>query len=149
MIHTIPSGPAGWVESANDCEWKPTSNGDKKLEPMAPIICTARLAIPGLRGLHGRAAAMLVRLEHSFDAELILECCGQTANAKSIMGILSLGSENCTELTATATGPEAPAMIRALAGLFANGFAVPADGSSATVFRHKFANHFHLPETGG
>jgi phosphocarrier protein HPr len=118
------------------------------LQPSAPLTCTTRLAIPGLRGLHGRAAAMLVKLEHSFDAELILECCGQTANAKSIMGILSLGSENCTELTATATGPEAPAMIRALEELFARGFAAPADGSSATLFRHKFANHFHLPDTG-
>ena len=84
-------------------------------------ICRRRVAVPGFRGLHGREAAMLVKLARAFDAELMLECHGRTTNARSIMELLSLGSENCAEWTATAEGPEAEKLIRAVEAVFAAG----------------------------
>ena len=44
-------------------------------------------------GLHARAAAKLVRLAGRYDARVELEKDGQTADAKSIMGVLLLCGE--------------------------------------------------------
>lgn len=87
---------------------------------------------------------MLVKLERAFDAELLLECGGQQANAKSIMGLLSLEVDRGAELDATANGPEADRMIRAIEELFASGFRSTAQTPAASLFRNKFAAHFHL-----
>ena len=84
-------------------------------------ICRVRVQLPGSRGLHGREAAMIVKLARAFDAELMLECHGRTTNARSIMEILSLGSETCAAWTATAEGPEAEKLIRAVEAVFAAG----------------------------
>ena len=116
----------------------------KQVEDRPLLIRQARLKLPDARGLHGREAAMLVKLERSFDAELLLECGGERANAKSIMGLLSLEAGNCAELTATATGPEADPMIRAIEELFASGFRSTAPTPAASLFRQPFATHFHL-----
>ena len=109
-----------------------------------PMVRKTRLKLPDTRGLHGREAAMLVKLERSFDAELLLECGGQRANAKSIMGLLSLEVDRCAELDATANGPEADRMIRAIEELFASGFRSTAQTPAASLFRNKFAAHFNL-----
>ena len=86
-------------------------------------ICRVRVKLPGSGGLHGREAAMIVKLARAFDAELMLECHGRTTNARSIMEILSLGAENCAEWIATAEGPEAEKLIRAVEAVFAAGVA--------------------------
>lgn len=87
---------------------------------------------------------MLVKLERLFDAELLLECRGQRANGKSIIGLLSLEAGTCPELTATATGPEAEPMIEALKDLFASGFRPTEQIPASSLFRRKFAHHFNL-----
>lgn len=115
-----------------------------KVEDHPPVVRQARLRLPNARGLHGREAAMLVKLERSFDADLLLECGGQQANAKSIMGLLSLEAEHCAELLVTARGPEADPMIRAIEELFASGFRSTAQAPDSSLFRRKFATHFNL-----
>lgn len=110
----------------------------------APMVRTARLKLPDSRGLHGREAAMLVKLERSFNADLLLECGEQRSNAKSILGLLSLEAGSCTDLLATATGPEADRLIRAIEELFASGFRSTAQTPAASLFRSKFAAHFNL-----
>lgn len=77
--------------------------------------------------MHGREAAMLVKLERAFEAELTLECGGRSTNAKSIMGILALDCANGAEWIATAEGPDADRLIGALEQLFAGGFSVAED----------------------
>jgi phosphotransferase system HPr (HPr) family protein len=107
-------------------------------------ICQVQLKFPDGRGLQGRAASMLVKLERLFDAELLLECRGQRANGKSIIGLLSLEAGPCPELTATATGPDAEPMIEALKELFASGFRPTEQIPASSLFRRKFAHHFNL-----
>lgn len=107
---------------------------ENRAERSPPLVHTARLALPGAQGLHGREAALLVKLTRFFDADLILECQGRSARATNIMGLLSLEAGPCEELTATAEGPEAEKMIRALAELFACKFQ-PTEEASSWLFR--------------
>lgn len=81
------------------------------------------------RGLNARAAAMLVRLEKTFDAQLFLECGGRQINARSIMQILSLDAAQGSEITVCAEGPDAETMIQAVEQLFAEGFSEKGGGS--------------------
>lgn len=76
---------------------------------------------------------MLVKLERAFEAELMLECGGQSTNAKSIMGILALGCANGAEWIATAEGPDADRLIGALEQLFAGGFSAAEDFSAGAA----------------
>ncbi len=43
-------------------------------------------------GLHARPAATLVNLTQQFESNIIIEKDGRSANAKSIIGILSIGA---------------------------------------------------------
>lgn len=117
---------------------------DKPAENGPPLVRRARLQLPDARGLHGREAAMLVKLERAYDADLLLECGGQQTNAKSIMGLLALEAEHCTELKVTAMGPDADRAIRAIEELFTGGFRSTAQAPDSSLFRQKFAAHFHL-----
>ena len=73
-------------------------------------------------GLHARPAAQLVRLAMGFDAEITLSKDGETANAKSIMGIMSFAACMGTVITIKADGADAETAIEALAKLFAEKF---------------------------
>jgi phosphotransferase system HPr (HPr) family protein len=121
-------------------------NAEVELENKPQPMCRTRIRLPGCHGLHGREAAMLVKLERSFNADLLLECCGQQANAKSIMGLLSLEGDACSEMTATTTGPEAEAMMQAVEQLFSSGFRATREIPAASLFHHKFAFHFNLSQ---
>ena len=110
------------------------------------LVCQTRLKFPEGRGLHGREAAMLIKLDRAFQADLLLECGGQQARANSIMSLLSLDAEGDAELTATAKGPDADQMIRAVEHFFASGFCPTTEVPAASLFRRKFAFHFNLPQ---
>ena len=116
------------------------------MENNESTICRTRVKLPDGRGLHGREAAMLVQLERDFESDLQLECGAQQANAQSIMSLLSLEADSTEEVTATAKGPDAAQMIRAVEHIFANGFRSPAGLSATSLFRRKFAYHFNLPQ---
>jgi phosphocarrier protein HPr len=89
------------------------------------------LVVNNERGLNARAAAMLVKLEKAFDAQLFLECGGCQVNARSIMQILSLDAARGAQITVCADGPDAEAMLQAVEKMFAEGFV-----ESAPVARH-------------
>ena len=85
------------------------------------------LVVDNANGLNARAAAMLVKLEKTFDAQLLLECGGHQINARSIMQILSLDAARGAEITVCAEGPDAAAMLQAVEQLFAEGFSEKND----------------------
>lgn len=68
-------------------------------------------------GLHARAATKLVQLASTFRAEVELEKDGQSANAKSIMGVLLLCGARGTRVTVRATGPDALKAVQAIGKL--------------------------------
>jgi phosphocarrier protein HPr len=76
-------------------------------------------------GLHLRPAARMVVLAKSFRSEIRVVCKDNTANAKSIIDLATLGAECGTTLEFEAHGPDAEQAVAALTGLLGDGF----DGS--------------------
>lgn len=84
--------------------------------------CRAKLAVTNQIGIHARPATMLVRQAQSFDADIEITLNGSKANAKSILGVLTLGAVYGAKVTVTATGGDADEAIRAITQLFVRGF---------------------------
>ena len=74
------------------------------------------------RGLHARASAKFVKLASDFDAEVRVTKDDSTVDARSIMGLMMLAAGVGSEVEIEADGPQAEAVIDALAGLVANRF---------------------------
>ncbi|AKT39135.1 HPr family phosphocarrier protein [Chondromyces crocatus] len=91
-----------------------------------PHEVTRQFTIINARGLHARAATKLVQLAGKFDCSILLTGPdGQSANAKSVMGVLLLCGCVGTVLEARATGPQAEAAIEAIGQLITSRFGEP------------------------
>lgn len=55
-------------------------------------------------GLHARPATLLVKKASSFKCDISIECNGKKVNAKSLIGILSLGATKDTEVIVITSG---------------------------------------------
>jgi phosphocarrier protein HPr len=73
-------------------------------------------------GLHARAAAQLVQLANRYRSEVTLECEGQKANAKSIMGVLMLAAARGMRVTVRCRGEDSESCLREIERLIANRF---------------------------
>jgi phosphocarrier protein len=78
--------------------------------------------VPNRLGLHARAAAKLVDVANRFESHVEVSKDGQSADAKSIMGVLLLCGHRGCELTFRAVGSDASAAVEALGELVADGF---------------------------
>ena len=65
-------------------------------------------------GLHARAAALLVQTVNRFSAQVTLTKDGQSADARSIMGVLTLAATQGSKLHVEATGEEAERAVKAI-----------------------------------
>ncbi len=73
-------------------------------------------------GMHARPAALLVQKANQFKANIFLEKGAERVNAKSIMGIITLGATYNTSLKILAEGEDAREAIEALVELFERKF---------------------------
>ena len=73
-------------------------------------------------GLHARAATKLVQLASRFPCEILLSRAGQSANAKSVMGVLLLCGSKGTQLDVEATGSQAEQAVTEIGELISNRF---------------------------
>mgnify|MGYP000864738069 CR=1 FL=1 len=80
------------------------------------------LVIVNPQGLHARPAASLVKTALQFKSDIRISVNGQTANAKSIIGLLTLAAAQGTKLTVTCRGEDAEAAMAALRELVESGF---------------------------
>jgi phosphocarrier protein len=80
------------------------------------------LIIAQEEGLHARPAGMIAKKASSFQSKVEVSCGGQTANAKSIMMIMSLGIEKGAEIKIKAHGIDAQLAVKTIEGLILNGF---------------------------
>ena len=64
------------------------------------------IAIELETGLEARPVAMLVQVASQYDSNIYVECGTKRVNAKSIMGMMSLGLCAGEELTVTAEGAD-------------------------------------------
>jgi len=81
--------------------------------------CSVRVPLPN--GIHARPAAQIVAALKPFTAEITLSAHGRTANARSIVALLSAGIRWDDEVEIAARGPDARAAAAAVATLIEQG----------------------------
>ena len=65
-------------------------------------------------GLHNRQATYFVQKANEFESSIWLESANRKMNAKSLLGIMSLGIITGATVTLTAMGPDAEEAVNAL-----------------------------------
>lgn len=73
-------------------------------------------------GLHARPATYFIQKANSFKSSIWVECGDRRANAKSLLGVLSLGITKGTRINIIADGPDEADAIEGLANLVLAGF---------------------------
>ncbi len=73
-------------------------------------------------GLHARPAALFVQTASKYASDVTLSYNGKTKNAKSILGVLSMGIGANAEITIQAEGEDEAEVLQALAELIENNF---------------------------
>lgn len=83
-----------------------------------------RVKIINPLGLHARAAAQLVRLAGTFKSRILLKRIDSTvtADAKSILNVLTLAASRGTELDIEVNGVDEFAALEAITDIFTRGF---------------------------
>ena len=81
-----------------------------------------KVTIRNRAGIHARPAALLVQTANQFSSEIFFEKNSEKINAKSIMGIITLGATYKSEITIIADGSDEKEAVEALATLFENKF---------------------------
>lgn len=79
-------------------------------------------------GLHARPSLAIATAIRPFDAKVTIHSGDRTADASSVLEILTLGAAQGADLELRATGPEAEEALEALVRLFADDFGL-ADGT--------------------
>jgi phosphocarrier protein len=87
---------------------------------------SAKFPIVNDLGLHARAATKLVQLASKYPCDVQLSHQGQSANAKSVMGVLLLCGSKGTVVEVTATGAQAQDCVSAIGELIASRFGEPS-----------------------
>lgn len=74
-------------------------------------------------GIHARPASIFVQECKKFQSKVTVEniAAGKSKDAKSILGVMSLGMTKGTEIKITAEGPDEDAAIEAIAALIDSG----------------------------
>lgn len=73
-------------------------------------------------GLHARPASLLVQTAAKFKSNITLEKEGRNVNAKSIMGVLSLGADKGSRIKISVEGEDAEEALKALLDLIHDNF---------------------------
>lgn len=122
---------------------KATHLGGGEAPPTAPepepmdeaTALTAQFTAPRPHGLHARPAAVLVGELRGLDAVVRLTnlTSGISANGRSVTQVAALGALAGDEITVTASGPGAAAVLAAIETLAADNFGDPLDGAPAAA----------------
>ncbi|MDL2237450.1 HPr family phosphocarrier protein [Christensenellaceae bacterium OttesenSCG-928-K19] len=80
------------------------------------------LVINNYDGLKAKAAASFVQVANQFDSQILIEFSNKKINAKSIMGLLSLGVKYGESIYVFANGKDEKEAVAALVELVDNNF---------------------------
>ncbi len=69
-------------------------------------MLTKKILIKIPTGLEARPVALLVQVASQYESSIYVECDEKKVNAKSIMGMMSLGLSAGEEVTVSADGPD-------------------------------------------
>ena len=87
-----------------------------------PVLLSREIDIINKLGLHARAAAKLVKLSSTFEADIDIEKEGQRVNSKSIMGVMMLAASHGSRVNLYAEGPDAAQALDAIVDLIERRF---------------------------
>ncbi|MDX1412752.1 MAG: HPr family phosphocarrier protein [Candidatus Promineifilaceae bacterium] len=73
-------------------------------------------------GLHARPASLFVKTAGQYNSDIAVSYNGRSANAKSILSVLTLGVHKDAEIEITADGEDADEALAALQELVENNF---------------------------
>lgn len=95
------------------------------------------LSLRNTQGLHARPAGQVVRALRPLDADVRIERTdtGQSANARSLLDLISLGAAAGTTIVVRAGGPEADAALARVRELVDNLFGEPPAGDETEAAR--------------
>lgn len=89
---------------------------------MSETVCTAELTLVNPLGLHTRPCHAVVTTAARYDAQITLSRDGRSADARSILSVMSLGAPHGASVRVEARGPQAEQALAALRRLFESGF---------------------------
>ncbi|SHH12993.1 HPr family phosphocarrier protein [Tepidibacter thalassicus] len=81
-----------------------------------------KVIIKNESGIHARPAGVFVKKASEFKSQVEIVFNGKKVNAKSIMGLMSLGLSKGDEITIVANGEDAQNAVNELAALVESGF---------------------------
>lgn len=80
------------------------------------------VTIKNRAGIHARPSAMIVQTANKYESEIFFKKDSEEINAKSIMGIITLGAVYNSSLTIKADGPDEENALQDMVQLFENKF---------------------------
>ncbi len=108
------------------------------------VFISEDISIPNPAGLHARPAAVFASKAKTFSADIKLIFGARSANAKSVVGIMGLGTSKADVVSVQANGADAEAAVKELAELLKNACgetehdapAAPKAAPAAPVVQH-------------
>ena len=85
-------------------------------------MITREVTVKNSVGLHARPATFFIQKANSFKSSIWVEKDDRRVNAKSLLGILSLGVTEGTTITLIADGADESVALKGLADMIENGF---------------------------
>lgn len=104
---------------------------DTAVEKVTGLTLERRLLVPLAHGIHARPAARIKEALSGFSASVTIAKAGKAMNARSPVGLLTLGIRLGDEVTISAQGPDAAEALAALGVLIDSGMGEKADPASA------------------
>ncbi|MEG0898640.1 MAG: HPr family phosphocarrier protein [Oscillospiraceae bacterium] len=86
-------------------------------------MCVKEVSVKNQVGLHARPATFFIQKANEFKSSIWVEKEERRVNAKSLLGILSLGILGGTPIRIIADGSDEEAAVEALTNLVESGFA--------------------------
>lgn len=83
---------------------------------------TKEVTVQNQVGLHARPATFFIQKANEYKASIWVERESRKVNAKSLLGVLSLGIQRGMQITLTADGADEEAAVKALAELVNSNF---------------------------
>lgn len=85
-------------------------------------MCTKNVVVNNQVGLHARPATFFIQKANEFKCSIWVELEERRVNAKSLLGVLSLGIVKGTEISLIANGADEEEAVEALATLISSDF---------------------------
>ena len=94
----------------------------RSFQPAPEIMISKEIVVTNSSGLHARPTTFFVQKANCFKSSIWVEKEGRRVNAKSLLGVLSLGIAKGMKIKMISDGPDQEAALDALAALIDSEF---------------------------